>query len=192
MVDFSVRVLSGLRNRKRVALVWSGSGTGDTTTRSGTVTEGERLENYKPWSNSRTKRLGTERVMRVDSIISLVLFLAGLAASPAPSQDAAGPGSHPTIISVSFAEHPDSTDVEVTFSKLVQADVSTLEHPDGLVFDLPECELAHPGQRLVVNRGSVFAVRTAVFRSAPPIAIAGASIVTQSVCEPRNYASEAD
>ena len=127
------------------------------------------------------KRLGTERVMRVDSIISLVLFLAGLAASPAPSQDAAGPGSHPTIISVSFAEHPDSTDVEVTFSKLVQADVSTLEHPDGLVFDLPECELAHPGQRLVVNRGSVFAVRTAVFRSAPPIAIAGASLVTQSV-----------
>jgi TPR repeat protein len=98
------------------------------------------------------------------------MFLASLAARPVVSQDAASPGSHPAIISVSLAEHADSIEVEVTLSKPVQADVNTLEHPDRLVFDFPGFELTHPGQRLVVNRGSVIAVRTAVFSSVPAIA----------------------
>ena len=108
--------------------------------------------------------------MRVDSVICLAMFLASLAARPAVSQDAASSGSHPAIISVSLAEHADNIEVEVTLSKPVQADVSTLEHPDRLVFDFPGFELTHPGERLVVNRGSVIAVRTAAFSSVPAIA----------------------
>jgi TPR repeat protein len=108
--------------------------------------------------------------MRVDSVICLALLLASLAAGRAVSQDAAKPRSHPTIISVSLAQHSDSTDVEITLSKVVRADVSTIEHPDRLVFDFPGYELEHPAQRLVVNRGAVLAVRTARFSSAPPIA----------------------
>ncbi|MGA7398627.1 MAG: AMIN domain-containing protein [Candidatus Sulfotelmatobacter sp.] len=60
--------------------------------------------------------------------------------------------------------------MKVTLSKPMHADVSTLEHPDRLVFDFNGSELAHPAQRLVVNRGSVIAVRTAVFSSVPAIA----------------------
>lgn len=52
----------------------------------------------------------------------------------------------------------------------MHADVGTLEHPDRLVFDFNGSELAHPAQRLVGNRGSVIAVRTAVFSSVPAIA----------------------
>lgn len=89
-------------------------------------------------------------LMRVDSVICLAMFLASLAARPAVSQDSASSGSHPAIISVSLAEHADSIEVEVTLSKPVQADVSTLEHPDRLVFDFPGFELTHPGERLVV------------------------------------------
>lgn len=58
----------------------------------------------------------------------------------------------------------------VTFSKVVHAEVSTVEHPSRLVFDFPGCELARPGQRLVVNRGPVLAVRAAAFSVAPLVA----------------------
>ena len=111
--------------------------------------------------------------MRIDSIVSLLFLLAGLAATPAISRETAAPGSHnslPVITSISVAERADGVAVEVTFSQLVQAEVSTLEHPARLVFDFAGCELAHPGQRLAVNRGSVVAVRAAEFSVAPPIA----------------------
>jgi hypothetical protein len=108
--------------------------------------------------------------MRVDSAICLAILLASSAERPAVSQDATNPGSDPQIISVSVAEQADSVDVEVTLSKPVQAEVSTLECPDRLVFDFPGSELTHPARRLDVNRGSVIAVRTAVFRSVPAIA----------------------
>jgi len=102
-----------------------------------------------------------------------MFLLVGLAAFPAISQEAASPrsrNSHSVITAISVAERADSIDVEVTFSKLVQPKVSRLEHPDRLVFDFPGCELAHPSQRLVVNRGSVLAVRASEFSAAPPIA----------------------
>src|SRR5208282_4145365 len=111
--------------------------------------------------------------MRIDSAVTFILLLAGLAATPAISQDAAGPGvrnSHPAIVSVSVAERADTVDVEVTFSKLMQPEVSRLEHPDRLVFDFPGCELAGPGQRFVVNRGPVLAVSTAALGVASPVA----------------------
>ncbi len=111
--------------------------------------------------------------MRIDSVVSLLLLLAGLTATPATSQDATGHrsrDSYPVIITISVAERADGVEVEVTFSKLVQAEVSTLKHPDRLVFDFRGCELAHPGQRMTVNRGSVLAVSTAAIGIAPPIA----------------------
>jgi len=111
--------------------------------------------------------------MRIDPRASLLFLLVGWAAPPAISQDTAGEGSrnsHSVISAISIAEHADSVDVEVTFSKLVQPEVSRLEHPDRLVFDFPGCELAHPGQRLVVNRGSVLAVSSAALGVASPVA----------------------
>ena len=93
--------------------------------------------------------------------------------TPAVSQDAAAPkpgNSHPVITAISVAEEGDGVAVEVTFSNLVRAKVSTLDHPDRLAFDFPGCELAHPGQRLMVNRGSVIAVRAAAFRLTPLVA----------------------
>jgi TPR repeat protein len=113
---------------------------------------------------------GKHQAMRVDSVICLAILLASLAERPALSQDANHPGSRPQIVSVSVAERADSVDVEVTLSRPVQADISTLEHPDRLVFDFPGSELTHPAQRQVVNRGPVIAVRTAVFSSVPAIA----------------------
>src|SRR5208282_4341606 len=77
---------------------------------------------------------------------------------------------HSVISAISVAEHADSVDVEVTFSELVQPEVSRLEHPDRLVFDFPGCELAGPSQRFVVNRGPVLAVSTAALSVASPIA----------------------
>jgi hypothetical protein len=109
--------------------------------------------------------------MRIDSAVSLMFLLVGLAAPRAISQDTAGAGSgnsHSVITAISIAERADGADVEVTFSKLVQPQVSRLEHPDRLVFDFPGCELAHPGQRLMVNGDSVLAVRTSEFSVAPP------------------------
>jgi len=111
--------------------------------------------------------------VRIDSAVTLLLFLASLAATPAIPQDASGPSSRnpiPAITTMSAVEHADSVDVEITFSKLVRGEVSTLEHPDRLVFDFPGCELAHSSQRLLVNRGSVVSVRVAAFSVAPPIA----------------------
>ena len=102
-----------------------------------------------------------------------MFLLIGLAAPPAISQDTAGPGSrnsHSVISAISVAEHADSVDVEVTFSKLVQPEVSRLEHPDRLVFDFPGCELAGPGERFVVNRGPALAVSAAALGVASPIA----------------------
>lgn len=110
--------------------------------------------------------------MRNESLATVV-FLGAVLATPAVSQIAASsgsPNSRAVITTVSVAEHADSVDVEITFSKLVQAEVSAIEHPDRLIFDFPGCELAHPGQRLLVNRGSVLAVRAAEFSVAPPIA----------------------
>ncbi len=111
--------------------------------------------------------------MRIDSIASILFLLAGLTAARAISQDAAAPGSqssHPVITTISVVERADGVAVEVAFSKLVQAQVSTLEHPDRIVFDFPGCKLAYPGQRLTVNRGSILAVRAAEFSVAPLIA----------------------
>ncbi len=111
--------------------------------------------------------------MRIDSAVSLMFLLVGLAAPPAISQDTAGPGSHNShsvVSAISVAEHADSVDVEVTFSELVQPELSRLEHPDRLVFDFPGCELASPGQRLVVNHGPVLAVSTTALGVASPIA----------------------
>ena len=109
--------------------------------------------------------------MRIASAVSIMFLLVGLAAPPAISQDNAGAGSgnsHSVITAISIAERADGVDVEVTFSKLVQPEVSRLKHPDRLVFDFPGCELAHPGQRLMVNGDSVLAVRTSQFSVAPP------------------------
>lgn len=106
------------------------------------------------------------------SAVSVVLLLCCLAAPPCFSQDDSVPGSresHCVITSISVAEHPHAIDVEVTFTKPVQAQVSAVEHPDRLVFDFPECALAHPGQRMVVNSGAVLAVRASEFSSAPLI-----------------------
>jgi len=111
--------------------------------------------------------------VRIDSTATILFLLAVLAATRAISQDAAAPGSrnsYPAITAISVAERADGIAVEVTFSKLVQAGVSTLKHPDRLVLDFPGCELAHPGERLMVNRGSVIAVRAAEFSVTPPIA----------------------
>jgi hypothetical protein len=111
--------------------------------------------------------------MRIDSAVTFILVLAGLAARPAISQDAAGLGSlnsRPAITSVSVAEGSDRVNVEVVFTELVQPEVSRLEHPDRLVFDFPGCDLAGPGERFVVNSGSVVAVSTSAVRVAPLLA----------------------
>ncbi len=111
--------------------------------------------------------------MRFDSVALSIFLLLGLAAMPAISQDGVAPASRgpsPEITNISVAEHAGTVDVVITFSRVVRAEVSTVEHPDRLVFDFPECELAHPGQRLMVNRESVLAVRAAAFSVTPPIA----------------------
>ena len=111
--------------------------------------------------------------MHIDSAATFILLLAGWAATPAVFQDAAALASRnslPAITNISVADHAGSVDVEITFTRLVRAEVKTLEHPDRLVFDFPGCELAHPSQRLAVNRGSVIAVRAAAFSVSPPIA----------------------
>ena len=128
---------------------------------------------FLAFHNSMRRTWALRRAMRIDSAACLLFLLAGLTATPAISQEAADPGSrnsHAVITAISVAERGDHVEVEVTFSKLVRAEVSTLEHPDRLVFDFPGCELAHPGQRLMVNRGSIVAVRAAAFSVAPPIA----------------------
>jgi TPR repeat protein len=108
--------------------------------------------------------------MRIDSAATLILLLASLAPTSFP-QDALSPAPRNSVITnVSFAESTDSLEVEITFTQLVRAEVNTLEHPDRLVFDFPGCVLAHPRQRLVVNRGSVTTVRAAEFSVTPPIA----------------------
>jgi uncharacterized protein len=111
--------------------------------------------------------------MRFDLVAPLLFLLAGLAATPAIPQDAASPESRNppcAIATISVAERADAVAVEISLSQMVHAKVSTLDHPDRLAFDFPGCELAHPGQRLIVNRGSVIAVRAAQFSIAPPIA----------------------
>ena len=110
--------------------------------------------------------------MRMDPPVALLFLFAAIAVTPVVSQapDPASPHAHPAITDISVAEHAGNIEVEVTFTKPVHADVSALEHPDRLVFDFPGCELAHPGQRLKVNRGLVLAVRAAAFSVAPPVA----------------------
>jgi len=111
--------------------------------------------------------------MRIGSAVSIVLLLVSSATLPGISQNTAGPGSHNSnsvITDISVAEHAEGIDVEVMFTKPVQATVSIAEHPDRLIFDFPECELAHPGQRLTVNQRSVLAVRASEFSVVPPIA----------------------
>ena len=79
--------------------------------------------------------------MRIDSAVSLMFLLVGLAAAPAISQDIADPGSrnsHSVISAISVAERADSVDVEVTFNELVQPEVRRLEHPDRLVLIFPD------------------------------------------------------
>lgn len=109
--------------------------------------------------------------MRIDSAATFIFLLAGLASISSVSQDGARPASrNPVITNVSSSEGADSVDVEITFTQLVRAEVIVLEHPDRLVFDFPGCLLAHPGQRLVVDRRSVTTVRAGAFSVTPPIA----------------------
>ena len=91
---------------------------------------------------------------------------------PAIGQDAPAIGSpeHSTITAVAVTERDGAVDVDVTFSELVQPAVKRLEHPDRLVFDFPECDLAEMAQHFVVNRGSVLAVSTEVSGVARPVA----------------------
>ena len=131
------------------------------------------LHSFLAFHSSKPSTWPLRRAIRIDSALLLLFLLAGLAATPAVSQVGADPGvsnSHAVVTAISVAGRGDNVEVEVTFSKLVRAEVSTLAHPDRLVFDFPGCELAHPGQRLMVNRGSVVAVRAAAFSVAPPIA----------------------
>jgi hypothetical protein len=108
--------------------------------------------------------------MRIDSVVTVILVLLGLAVPAISSQNSAALGSHksrPSITSLSVAEDPYRVDVEVEFTDLVQPEVSRLEHPDRLVFDFPGCDLAGPGERFVVNSGSVVAVTTAAVGATP-------------------------
>ncbi len=110
--------------------------------------------------------------MRIGSVISLLLLLGGSVSTRALAQGAAGTGSrnsHPVITNLSVADQADSVAVEVTFTKVVHAEVRFAEHPDRLIFDFADCELAHPGQRLAVNRGPIVAVRASEFSAAPLI-----------------------
>jgi TPR repeat protein len=128
--------------------------------------------------NNTLQLIAGRQAMRIDSLLSVVLLLAGLSATRATSQDAAPPrsqkeSSHSVITNIFFAERAGGVDVEVAFSTLAQPvhpEISTLEHPDRLVFDFPGCDLALTGQRLLVNRGPVRTVRAAQFSVAPLIA----------------------
>jgi len=111
--------------------------------------------------------------MRIDSAVSRVSVLACLTVLSAAAQNVRGSAphnSHNRITAIAVGERAGKVDVEVTFSLLVKPEVSTLEHPDRLVFDFPECELAHGSERLAVNRGAVVAVRAAQFSSTPLLA----------------------
>ncbi len=121
--------------------------------------------------------------MRTDAAVSLIFLVAVLAAPLAVSQDTAAPprNSRSSITSVSVAETANGVDVKVAFSELVQPEVSRLEHPDRLIFDFPGCGLAGPGQRFVVNRGPVMAVRTETTGAA-----SNARVVVELRPEPRS------
>jgi uncharacterized protein len=121
--------------------------------------------------------------MRTDAAVSLIFLVAGVAATLAVSQDTAAPprNSRSSITSVSVAETGNGVDVEVAFSHLVQPEVSRLEHPDRLIFDFPGCGLAGPGQRFVVNRGPVIAVR-----SEPAGPAVSARVIVELRSEPKS------
>lgn len=116
--------------------------------------------------------------MRIHSVLTVFMWTTALAATWAVAQDGARTESHDAtshdltavITGISVGGAGDNVTVEVTFSKLVHAEVTTVEHPDRLVFDFAGCVLAHAGQRLTVNRGAVLAVRAAAFSAAPPVA----------------------
>ena len=107
-------------------------------------------------------------------ILASVLFVWTSSVSAlARPQQAAGSESrppNPVITALSVTPGADHVAVEISFSKRVEAKVSALESPDRLVFDFPGCELAHPNQRLTVNRGAVLAVRAGTFSLTPPVA----------------------
>ncbi|MFZ0418517.1 MAG: AMIN domain-containing protein [Candidatus Sulfotelmatobacter sp.] len=108
--------------------------------------------------------------MRIDS--AFLLLLLSLVATRAPAQDAATPtepNSPSLISSITADERATAVAIEVTFSHLVRPQVSTLEHPDRLLFEFPGCHLAGPPQRLAVNRGSLLTVRSAQFSVTPPV-----------------------
>lgn len=135
-----------------------------------TTLRGIRFEGaaFSGWTEFLSKVL---RQQRSGMHINLVLAFLVLAVAPVVSQDTASSrDSHTIITGLAVVQLADGIDVEVTSSVPVHADLTVLEHPDRLVFDFPGCELAHAGQRLAVNRGSVIAVRAAEFSSAPPIA----------------------
>ncbi len=108
--------------------------------------------------------------MRIDSAVIVMLVLIGLAVPAINAQNPAAlasRNSRPAITSLSVAEYPDRVDVEVAFTQLVQPEVSRQERPDRLVFDFPGCDLAGPGERFVVNSGSVVAVTTEAVGATP-------------------------
>ena len=109
--------------------------------------------------------------MRFRCLVSLFL-LASLGSGVLFCQETGAPAlsSHPVITDISVRERPGGVDIEITSTEPAAAEETTLEHPDRLVFDFRGCQLSHSGFRRAVNRGTVQAVRAAVFSDAPPIA----------------------
>jgi len=103
----------------------------------------------------------------LDPAIALLFLLACLSVLCGAAQEHRGSPPPSRITAIAVAERDGKVDVEVTFSRLVKPEVSTLEHPERLVFDFRECELAQGSERLAVNRGAIVAVRAAQFSSAP-------------------------
>lgn len=111
--------------------------------------------------------------MRIRSAVSIFLFLVSLATRPGTSQNSSGPGSRNSnslIIAISTAEHADSDDVEVTFTKSCRRKSAQPSIRTAWIFDFPGSELAHPQKRLAVNHQSVLTVRASEFSVEPPIA----------------------
>jgi uncharacterized protein len=110
--------------------------------------------------------------MRIGPVISLFFVSVSWAAFSGASQNTnvGGANSYSTINKVVVTERGEVVDVEITFTELVQPAVRRLEHPDRLVFDFAECEMAELGQRFNVQRGSIVAVSTEVSGVARPVA----------------------
>jgi phosphate uptake regulator len=98
------------------------------------------------------------------SAAALAAFLAALSSSLIFAQ--VSPGT--TIKRVAISRGGKGTDLEITANQPVATDTRVLTDPDRIVIDFPG---ALPGNRLKgfpVNRGSISAVRTALYATNPP------------------------